>query len=190
MKYLLILLLLLSCGSRTKTKTTDKTKVETEHDTNIKAIIGFENKAKTEMETEVTALQSIQNLSLKNSGKCQDAGVVRFLSFTDKNGSKLEVPVDNNTELNFGNETNFKQENQILKSKNESLKSENINLSTRFKEVLNQNKTLTEKAKSSKKSNHVKADRTSWTTWLWFGISLILFLEFGKFIIKKKYEHI
>ena len=198
MKYLLILLLLLSCGSRTKTKTTDKTeakvdvndktKVETEHDTNIKAIIGFENKAKTQIETEVTTLQSIQNLSLKNSGKCVDAGQVRFLSFTDKNGSKLEVPVDNNTELNFGNESNFKQENQSLKSENESLKTENTSLSTRFKEVLNQNKTLSENVKVLQKSNHVESQRTSWTTWLWFGISLIMFWEIGKFIIKRKWS--
>lgn len=196
-KYLLILLLL-SCGTREKTKitdkaeakieTTDKAKVESDEETEIKAKIEVKDKAKTQIETEVTALQSIQNLSLKNSGKCIDGGVMRFLSFTDKNGSKLEVPVDNNTELNFGNESSFKQENQSLKTENETLKIENINLLTRFKEVLNQNKTLAEQTKSLQKSNHVQSDKTSWTTWIWFGISLILFWEVGKFIIKRKWS--
>lgn len=198
MKYLLILLLLLSCGTREKIKitdkaeakieTTDKTKVETGEETEVKAKIEVKDKAEIEEKTEIKALQSIQNLSLKNSGKCQEAGTVRFLSFTDKNGSKLEVPVDNNTELNFGNESNFKQENQTLKSENESLKTENTSLSTRFKEVLNQNKTLSENVKVLQKSNHVESQRTSWTTWLWFGISLIMFWEIGKFIIKRKWS--
>ncbi len=109
MKYLLILLLLFSCGSRQKTKTTDKakvetevkakTKIETEVETELNAEIETKVETKTEVKTEITALQSIQNLNLKNSGKCQDAGQVRFLSFTDKNGSKLEVPVAQTTRL-------------------------------------------------------------------------------------------
>lgn len=195
MKHLLILLLLISCGTRTKTKTTDKvetkteindkTNVNTKVETEVKAKIEVKDKVKTEVKTEAMALQSIQNLSLKNSGKCQDPGAVRYLSYTDKNGSKMEIPVDNNTELNFGNESNFKQENQILKSENETLKTENTSLSTRFKEVLNQNKTLSENVEILQKSNHIISDKKG----IWFfsmGVATGIVVILGLILIKWK----
>lgn len=192
---LLFSLFLLSCGTRSKDleKTTTKEQSVANQSTNINQSSQTEfinderlsNREITDFNSQTLGTQSIQSLVLKNTGKCVDPGTVRYLNFTAKDGSKIEVPVDNNTELAFGNESNFKQEIQFLKTENETLKTENNVLKKHFKEVLNQNESLTKTIETSTKSNHVKSDRTSWATWLWFGIAIIAFWEFAKSLIKK-----
>ena len=98
-------------------------------------------------------IATLQNFSLKNNGKCTDPGPTRYVHFTDVLGNKTSIPVNDNTDLNFGNKSQIKKEVESLKTENFNLKKEN--------ETLKKDKeAFTTKEEAQKSNIRVKASRT------------------------------
>lgn len=76
-----------------------------------------------------------QNFQLKNNGKCSDPGTTRNVEFTDALGNKTKIPINDNTELNFGSLTEIQKENETLKAENKQQSSEIQKLEKQFNET-------------------------------------------------------
>lgn len=128
-------------------------------------------------------IATLQNFSLKNNGKCAGPGSTRYVQFTDVLGNKTSIPVNDNTDLNFGSESEIKKEV-------ESLKIENINLKKQIETLKKDKEALTAKQESQKSNIKVKVSKTDVETekypfWSFIvvGVLSIVFWE----IIKRKF---
>lgn len=167
MKNLLMLLLLLLMGSCTvskhKMKDKNDTSITNEVQSNEKNSVK-ENSVQQNNRSDSTASNAnynidrsktatLQNFSLKNNAKCADPGSTRYVQFTDVLGNKTSIPVNDNTDLNFGSESEIKKEVESLKTENFNLKKEN--------ETLKKDKeAFTTKEEAQKSNIRVKASKT------------------------------
>lgn len=192
---LLLLLFIGSCTvSKHKTKDKNDTSITNEVQSNEKSSVK-ENSVQQNNRSDSTASNAnynidrsktatLQNFSLKNNGKCADPGSTRFVQFTDVLGNKTSIPVNDNTDLNFGSESEIKKEV-------ESLKTENVNLKKEIETLKKDKESLTVKEVDQKSNIRVKASKVDTETEnrsLWafvlVGILSIIVWEFIKKLIK------
>lgn len=200
MKKLLIICVLMMLYSCSIMKNKNKQKQFTE--SNIQTTIRTESATKNgEMEnssfsdsinqkTSFSVVKSLfsnsQKFNLSNNGKCGDPGTVRFVQVTDSKGNQTSIPVNDNTDLNFGNESKSENEildlkiensslikqNDSLRKNNESLQETNINQSS---ELITKSLELDLKTKSSPLS-----------VFIWVGFLSIVGWELLKFYYRKQ----
>ncbi|MCC2590374.1 hypothetical protein [Chryseobacterium sp. MFBS3-17] len=140
---------------------------------------------KTDLVRNMEVSSILQNLTLKNSGKCAEGGEIRFLKFTDAQGNTTEVPVNDNTELDFSAGAHLQKENIQLKA--ELQKSQNINeqLNARLQVADQQNRQNREEFSTSSKATDLDVERNSFMSYVWTVLIAVLLWEIGKFTIKK-----
>lgn len=199
MKNLIILLSVLLIGSCTVSKQKKKDKNDTsitnEVQSNEKSSVK-ENSVQQNNRSDSTASNAnynidrsktatLQNFSLKNNGKCADPGSTRYVQFTDVLGNKTSIPVNDNTDLNFGSESEIKKEV-------ESLKTENVNLKKEIETLKKDKQALTIKQATQISNIRVKASKTdvqtekhSFWSFILVGVLFIVVWETIKGIIKK-----
>lgn len=191
-----LLMMLYSC-SITKNKNKQKQQSESVSKTEIQTKSEVKNQEmeyssfldSTTQKTQFNGAKSLfttgQNFNLTNNGKCADPGAVRFVQMTDSQGNQTSIPVNDNTDLNFGSVTKLETEisdlkienssliksNDSIKKNNESLQTANINQS---KELISKSLELDLKTKSSPLS-----------AFIWFGVLLLIAWELLKFYFKK-----
>ena len=128
---------------------------------------------------------AIQNLTLKSNGKCSEVGETTFMEFKDQQGNTLKVPVNNNTELAFGNESNSVQENVRL---NQELSAVNQELHNVKLNLYNEQKTSTQlKTEISNLESQlkIKVQKPVWYAFLFWCVIAVIVWEFGLFYLKK-----
>ena len=194
----LLLFIVTACTTQ-KHKTKEKTKTETQEkevnsiSSEIKAETA-EVKVKTDSVFNNTAFSSgkssvsiLQNLSLKNNGKCADGGEIRFLKFTDAQGNMTEVPVNDNTDLDFSSTSELTKENASLKTENSKLTKEKTDLQTKYDAEVKARKDLEKKQSALQINTDAKSERSQLTAFLWCIVLTVVFWEAGKFYIKKQF---
>lgn len=192
---IILLLLLFSCGI-TKEKYKQK-QIETSElssklykDNNNSGTI---NLASTKNQfTEISGKKNLessklltnQNFSLKSNGKCVEPGAVRNVQFTDKAGNITTIPVNDNTELNFGNQSEESKEIQTLKEDKRILLNDKINLQLKYDKT---QKLLTEtNEKLQKKSTYtdIKTKKNTFWQFVLCAILAVIIWEGSKKLIK------
>lgn len=199
MKKLLIIILLLllcSCGimkNKLKEKQESESSVKTEMEASSQQTNEeMENNSfldsvaqKTHFNAAKSLFSNSQNFNLTNNGKCGDPGVIRFVQITDAKGNTTSIPVTDNTDLNFVNESKYEaeildlkteissliKENDSIKKSNELLHTSNINQST---ELSNKSLDLDLQTKSSPLS-----------AFIWVAILSVIVWELLKHYLKK-----
>lgn len=189
--FILLLLLPVSCGVF-KNKSKEKSKTESEIKAHISAmentsISETKTVAKTDssvsdfkINAQSTAATISQNFSLKQNGKCADGGETRFVSFTDKNGNKTEIPVNDNTELNFNNTDAVLAENKELHSTVSQLKSENNKLRSELSTEKENNSKISATKNESNIRSDVETKKNPLISYVFIAFAAIVFWEFGK----------
>lgn len=198
MKNIIIILLLLitSCTvSKQKMKDKNDTSITNEVQSNEKSSVK-ENSLQENNKSDSTVSNTnynidrsktatLQSFSLKNNGKCADPGSTRYVHFTDVLGNKTLIPVNDNTDLNFGNELEIKKEV-------ESLKTENVNLKKEIETLKKDKEALTAKQAAQKSNIRVKASKTdvetkkhSFWSFILVGVLFIMAWELIKKLTKK-----
>lgn len=142
---LIILLLFFSCTT-SKQKSRQKNEEQTEQQIKTSGETqrsGTVNVASTKNSLSESSVQSDfaknqlitnQNFTLKQNGKCADPGTVRNVQFTDKAGNTTTIQVNDNTELNFGNQSEESKEIATLKEDKKTLESEKTDLQSKYDE--------------------------------------------------------
>lgn len=200
----LILLGIASCGTRLKTKNTtaQKQNVQTEkthQSESQKEENNFEKAEVSNAENSIVQIdfgknrQSIlQNFTLKNNGKCIENSVVRFVSITDNKGNKTEIPVNDNTELNFSHQDDIQAENKVLKAENERLKKEKSETETTVTTLQKELYIERQKQEKTQKSSDLKVKSHRSTFWLFILIAVVAVIawELIKINLKKLYNYV
>ena len=170
-KLLLLFLLLLIVGGCGVTKHKQKEKAQMELEEDLKTTEKTDVKENTSSQKSISdstnsisnyavdrsKASTLQNFSLKNNGRCQDPGTIRYINFTDALGNKTSIPVNDNTDLAFNSETEFKKVIETLKVEITNLKKENETLKK-------ENKTRTAKDVSQKSKIKAKTSKTNTET--------------------------
>ncbi|PWN62322.1 hypothetical protein [Chryseobacterium oncorhynchi] len=197
-KLLLLFVLLILVGGCGVTKHKQKGKTQTELEEGLKTI------EKTDVKENITSQKrvsdsinsisnyavdrskaaTLQNFSLKNNGRCTDPGTIRYLNFTDALGNKTSIPVNDNTDLNFNSETEFKKEIETLKIEITNLKKENETLKK-------ENKTLTakevdKKSKINTKTSNTKTETEKRSFWAFILVGVLSIVVWE--IIRRKFK--
>ncbi|KMQ70252.1 hypothetical protein [Chryseobacterium koreense] len=200
MKKLITILLMLSLAACTtqkhKTKEKTKTEIEKKEINSISSEVSNETKSvvsimdsttqKTDYNSSKLFGSIAQNLTLKNNGKCADGGDIRFLKFTDAQGNKTEVPVNDNTEVNFNTAAELTAENKNLKTAFSNLYTEKSDIETKLKAAQNQIRKYQESEKSASTNIKTDIERSQLTAFMWCIVLTIVFWEAGKFLIKNR----
>ena len=194
----LLLFIVTACTTQ-KHKTKEKTKTESQEKevNSISSEITAETaevKVKTDSVINNTAFSSgkssvsiLQNLSLKNNGKCVDGGEIRFLKFTDAQGNMTEVPVNDNTDLDFSSTSELTKENASLKTENSKLTKEKTDLQTKYDAEVKARKDLEKKQSALQINTESKSERSQLTAFPWCIVLTVVFWEAGRFYIKKQF---
>lgn len=197
-KYLLVLLLFTVSCSVFKHKNKEKTKTELVKESqsskkeNNSIISNTEVESKDSTVTNFSinnhksAAQVLQNFTLKNNGKCLDGGQLRFINFTDKNGNKTEIPVNDNTELNFSNSDAVLEENRSLKDEMKKMKETNLKLQDSVQYSKSIQEKASEKSSSSIIEIETKKESKSFVSYLFVAFAAVVFWELGKKYLKPK----
>lgn len=177
-KFLIFLLIFLfSCGI-----TKEKSKLKQSEASELQSKVSEQNnssgtvnsvatkKQLTESSTqnnfESSKLLTNQNFILKSNGKCAEPGTVRNVQFTDKAGNTTTIPVNDNTELNFGNTSEESKEIQSLKEDKRILLDEKKDLQLKYD---TSSKTLSEaKEKIKKQSTELDLKTKKSSIWQFF----------------------
>lgn len=192
---LFILLLLLGCAtnkqkikekqesssslvSNTRVKSDEKTTVakkETKKDSISK---------NSNYNIERNQLFAAQNFQLKNNGKCADPGILRNVEFTDALGNKTSIPVNDNTELSFHNETELKKEVESLKIENKQLSETVTETQSKYEKALSQNEELKQKNYSKSSNTNTKTESSTIWQFILCGVLSIVVWSLIKKLIK------
>jgi len=190
-----ILLLLFSCGvTKEKSKQKNSTEAEisskSELQNNNNGSVNLNSTKNTLTESSVqndfekNKLLSNQNFVLKSNGKCAEPGAIRNVQFTDKAGNTTTIPVNDNTELSFGNQSEESKELASLKEDKRVLTNEKNDLQHRYD---NSTKLLAEAQEKVKKQFSDINSKTKKNTFWQFVLCAVLAVvvwEGGKKLIK------
>ncbi|WP_447951335.1 hypothetical protein [Chryseobacterium koreense] len=194
----LMLFIVTACNTQ-KHKAKEKTKTEmqekevnsiySEVQTKAKAVVSVKDSTtqKTDFNSSNSFGSIAQNLTLKSNGKCTDGGEIRFLKFTDAQGNKTEVPVNDNTEVNFSTAAELTAENKNLKTAFANLYTEKSDLETKLKAVTDQNRKYERSDKSATSNTKTDSERSQLTAFMWCIVLTVVCWEAGKFYIKKQF---
>ena len=126
---------------------------------------------------------SKHSISLKNTGKCAETTETRNVLIEDKNGNKMTIPVNDNSELNINSENEFRQENKELKT-------ENSEINAKYDSITKKNIVLENnlKFRNSLKEKETEKTGLAWYWWILIGAVGIEFLRITfNLIVLKKY---
>lgn len=126
-----------------------------------------------------------QNFNLTNNGKCGDPGVVRFVQVTDSHGNQTSIPVNDNTDLQFGSESKLETENSNLKIENSSLVKENDSIKKDNETLQSTNINQSAELISKSLELDLKTKSSPLSAFIWFGVLLLIAWELLKFYFKK-----
>lgn len=199
MKKLLIICLLMMLYSCSIMKSKSKQKQFTEN--SVQTVIEAETVTKNqEMEnssfsdstihkTSFTGAKSLlsnsQNFNLTNNGKCGDPGSVRFVHVTDSKGNHTSIPVNDNTDLKFSNESKSENEISDLKIENSSLIKQNDSLKNTTETLQSQNINQSAELISKSLELDLKTKSSPLSAFIWMGIISVIAWELLKFYFKK-----
>lgn len=196
-KLLLLFLLLLLVSGCGVTKQKQKEKSQTELEEIIKATENLDvkentvsNKAVSDSTNSITNFTvdrskaaTLQNFSLKNNGRCTDPGTIRYLNFTDALGNKTSIPVNDNTDLNFNSESEFKKEIENLKIEVTNLKKENETLKKENQTHIAKEVSQKTKIKAKTGKTNTETEKRSFWAFILVGVLSIIAWEFIKKLI-------
>lgn len=198
MKNLLMLFLFLFIGctlSKHKTKAKNDTSITNEVHRSEKSSVK-ENTTQQKSLSDSTVFNAnynidriktatLQNFSLKNNGRCADPGSIRIIQFTDVLGNKTSIPVNDNTDLSFGSESEINKEIEAYKTEVVKLKKENETLK-QDKEALLTTKTA-QKSDIRVKASKMDVEKEIYPFWVFVvvGVLSIALWEIEKKLIKK-----
>ena len=120
---------------------------------------------------------------MKNTGKCAETTETRNVLIEDKNGNKMTIPVNDNSELNINSENEFRQENKELKT-------ENSEINAKYDSITKKNIVLENnlKFRNSLKEKETEKTGLAWYWWILIGAVGIEFLRITfNLIVLKKY---
>lgn len=195
--YFIILLFFVSGCVTSKHKIKDKQEsnslLETKNSLNSDEKIDVESNQirkdsisiKSKYNIEKNELFAAQNFQLKNNGKCGDPGTLRNVEFTDALGNKTSIPVNDNTELNFQNQSELKKEVESLKVENKQLIKTITETQSKYEKVLNQNQELKQKTNTKSSNANTKTESSSIWQFILCGVLSIIVWGLIKKLIKK-----
>lgn len=169
-------------------KSNENTSVKNEVQENKTSTDDF--KSSTNEKISVNEALSKQSISLKNTGKCAETTETRNVLIEDKNGNKMTIPVNDNSELNINSENEFRQENKELKTEIDLLKSEKSEINAKYDSIAKKNKILENnlKFRNSFKEKETEKKGLQWYWWILIGAVIIEFLRITfNIIVLKKY---
>lgn len=170
-----------------QTELSTKVELQTENQTQYKFAGRDSTAFQSDLKAESSFLSSLQNLKLTNNGKCLDGGEIRFVRFTDAQGNKTEVPVNDNTELNYSSDSEILKEKTILKAEISKLKSENSDLKKEIKSSVAQNQEKSENNKTTDVKIETAKKQNSLMSYVWTAVLSILLFQIALFFIKKQF---
>lgn len=139
---------------------------------------------KSKYSIEKNELFAAQNFQLKNNGKCGDPGTLRNVEFTDVLGNKTSIPVNDNTELNFQNQSELKKEVESLKVENKQLTETITETQSKYEKAQSENNDLKQKLNTKTSNVNTKAESNSiWQFILCIVLSIVIW-EGSKKLIK------
>ena len=127
-----------------------------------------------------------QNLSLKNNGKCTNGGEIRFMKFIDSQGNKTEIPVNDNTELNFNSNSEVTKENIALKSSVQQLTTEKTEMQSKIDSLSEENEKLDFQLYANTVNSNTDAKQNSLSSYLWCILITLIVWECGQLYFKKQ----
>ena len=169
-------------------KTNENTSVKNEVQENKTSTDDFKNSKDEKIS--VNEGLSKQAISLRNTGKCAETTATRNVLIEDRNGNKMTIPINDNSELNINSENEFRQENKELKTEINSLKTENSEINTKYDSISKVNKTFENnlKFRNSLKEKETEKTGLAWYWWILIGAVGIEFLRIAfNIIVLKKY---
>lgn len=193
---ILIIFLISACtSSRQKSKEKQQTVSETNLTKEKKASVNASENVKESKKDSVSTKASYnivrdnlfvsQNFQLKNNGKCADPGTIRNIEFTDAFGNRTTIPVNDNTELNFINETDLKNEIESLKLENNQLFETSLSIQTKYEALQNEYEIF----RQDLKSKSIKTDTETKKNTIWqfalIAVLAVLIWETSKKLIKR-----
>lgn len=202
--FILILLGSVSCGTRHKIKIADVQKREIDNEKTYQGETqNLENSSEKveNSSAENTIIQRnwqketqhiLQNFVLKNNGKCLENSAIRFVSITDNKGNKTEIPVNDNTELNFSHQNDIQTENQALKTENQRLKNEVSEKETHIKTLRKELYSEKQKRQEIHKKLDLQVKSQKPSIWLFIALMIVSVVvwEFVKTNLKKLYNYV
>lgn len=144
----------------------------------------------TALKTHRTANKSLftnsQNFNLQNNGKCADPGTTRFVKLMDVTGNTTEIPVNDNTDLKYGNETKLENDISDLKIEIIDLKKQKDSIAKNYENSENTNIQLSKKLESKNLQLDLQTKSSPLSAFIWVGILSIAAWELVKYYIKLK----
>lgn len=200
MKYFLILMLLVATScvtskhkkkekmhASTEASQKEQTENATDLQTNISAASRDSAVQKTSFNNEKALSLVSQNLSLRNNGKCIDGGELRFLKFTDAQGNMTEVPVNDNTDVDFRTDAEIRKENTRLQEENAKLSTQNESLQNRLNEQSNTLKEIASEVLVTSSSVEKDKETDSFMSYVWTVIITIASVVLVQLYFKIKF---
>lgn len=193
---ILIILLISACtSSRQKSKEKQESFTETDFTKETKtSVTELENSkqnskdsasAKTNYTIVRDNLLASQNFQLKNNGKCADPGTIRNVEFTDAFGNRTTIPVNDNTELNFINETDLKNEIESLKLENNHLFETSLSTQRKYEDLENEYEVFKQNLKSKSVKTDTKTKRNTVWQFVLVAVLAVIVWETTKKLIKR-----
>ena len=125
-----------------------------------------------------------QNFTLKNNGKCLDGGLIRFVNFTDNKGNKTEIPVNDNTDLDFSNANEITEENKLLKTEILKISTENLHLQDSIRSLKKIHSKSSAKSENLNLKTNIETKKNTWASYVLVAFATLVFWEFGKKYLK------
>lgn len=193
---ILIIFLISACtSSRQKSKEKQETVSETDFTKERQASVNASENVKESKKDSVSTKTSYnivrdnlfasQNFQLKNNGKCADPGTIRNIEFTDAFGNRTTIPVNDNTELNFINETDLKNEIESLKLENNQLFETSLSIQTKYEALQNEYEVFRHNLKSKSVKTDTKTKKNTIWQFVLVAVLAVLIWETSKKLIKR-----
>ncbi|WP_144282638.1 hypothetical protein [Chryseobacterium echinoideorum] len=193
---ILIILLISACtSSRQKSKEKQESFTETDFTKETKTSVTELENSKQNSKDSVSAktnytivrdnLLASQNFQLKNNGKCADPGTIRNVEFTDAFGNRTTIPVNDNTELNFINETDLKNEIESLKLENNHLFETSLSTQRKYEDLENEYEVFKQNLKSKSVKTDTKTEKNTVWQFALVAVLAVIVWETSKKLIKR-----
>lgn len=141
---------------------------------------------KQDFKIEKSTIATSQKINLINNGRCADPGILRFVQITDLQGNKTEIPVNDNTDLQFGNDSKFDTEISDLKIENSALLRQNKSYEKDTDSLQSLNTNLNKELITKSMQLDLKTKSSPLSAFIWVVLLSIAAWEILKFYLKKQ----
>lgn len=199
MKKLITILIIFLISACTSSRQKSKEKQETSSETNLKketqtSVTQLENSKQNSKDSVSRSadynivrdnILASQNFQLKNNGKCADPGIIRNIEFKDIFGNTTTIPVNDNTELNFINETDLKNEIESLKIQNNQLSENSLETQSKYETLKNEYEVIKKNFKSESFQTETRTKKNTVWQFALVAFLAVIIWETIKKLIKK-----